>query len=189
MSDRESRESREIKLINDINKLNQKYSFLYKYLSKSGDKTYKFSGYNCSLNPCFHFEEDGGVGCYFFGKSNWEKINLTTNLFMTYRAKYHRPVEFLAPEICDLVEVFNDHILEEIKYLTWKIFIKDRRKLEEFSFLSLCINRIKINIPSELLFLILSFLKGHELLFKTEIVNVDKKPSYCYDPTMFPKLS
>ena len=180
------------KLRNDIDVKEKKYHFLNKYVSKSGNKTYSFTGYNCSMEPCFQFDEYEVVKNYYYNKGGWEMSNSNGQAIVYFNdLKFNRPRKFLAPEINDLVRVYNDHILEEIKYLSWKIFIIDQRKHKEFMFISLHMNRSKIRLPPEIVFYILSFLKGHELIFEVEIIDIDKIINpipFSFNPDMFPKL-
>lgn len=177
-------------LLDDIRQKDQDFSFLSKYIAKSGQKTYSFMGFNCSLEPCFHFEQDGIVTSYYYDRGGWETADYNGIPTGYYNSlSFNRPKKYLAPEINYLVKVYNDHILEEIKYLSWKIFIVDKRKNKEFKFLILCFGRVGVGLPAEIIFYILSFLKGWELLFGTEIVDADKKNLFNLDYGQFPKLN
>jgi hypothetical protein len=181
-------------LMNDVLKKEQDFSFLNKYICRQENKTYCFTGFNCDLEPCFQFEQDGNITSYYYNKEGWET---TDHLGMPngfYNSMgFNRPRKFLAPEINEMVKTYNNHILEEIKYLSWKIFAVDRRKLKEFKLLTLCICRTKVNPPPEIIFYILSFLKGWEFLFETEIFDVkdDINPISFFDidEHHFPKLN
>ncbi len=181
------------KLIDNIKKRDQDFSFLNKYIASSGDKTYRFTGFNCSLEPCFQFGQGGQITSYYYDRGGWETANQTGKPDGYYNSlSFNRPKKYLAPEINYLVKVYNDHILEEIKYLSWKIFIVERRKIEEFKIICLCFGRVGVRIPPEIIFYILSFLKGWELLFGTELVDADNKnlsSPFQLDYGQFPKLN
>ena len=153
----------------------KEYYFLFNYTVKSDQKTYSFLGFNCLLQPCYQFEYKDQVSIFFRGKLGWETCdgNGKPDGFCEYKI-LGQPTSFLAPEIDDLVKKYNSHILEEIKYLDWKLFVVQKRKLEEFRFVVLCINRVKIHLPPEIIFFILSFVKGWELLFEPEILTIQE---------------
>lgn len=168
-------------LMDVIRKKDQDFSFLNKYIAKIGDISYSFSGFNCSLEPCFQFEKDDQVISYYFGQGGWETVGQNGYPTGYYNSLYfNKPKKYLAPEINHLVKIYNDHILEEEKYLSWKIFIDDRRKSREFKTVALCFGRVGVRLPYEMIFYILSFLRGWEFLFDLEIVDGNL--------TNFPKL-
>lgn len=181
------------RLIDNIRQREQNFSFLNKYIVRSGKKTYCFTGFNCSLEPCFQFEQDDQITTYYYDRGGWETADQTGVPNAYYNSfSFNRPKKYLAPEINYLVKVYNDHILEEIKYLSWKIFIVDKRKTKEFKLVVLCFGRVGVRLPPEIIFYILSFLKGWELLFETEIVDVDNNnPTFPFrlDYGQFPKLN
>jgi hypothetical protein len=144
----------------------QKYSFLYRYISRDSETTYKFMGFNCRGEPCYQFDTNGVVSNFYCDYRSWILAKPGKNeIRFLGKTKFYRPTIFLAPEFCQIIKDFNDHILQEIKYLDWKIFIHQKRKIQEFKLICMCIGRIKIKVPSEILFHILSFLKGYDFCF------------------------